>query len=176
MRARDPAATQLGNDSNNTRTLQAHGLRAQALHRVVGVAIAQGGDLRPLAALADGGWEDELERPRRVRSARRPKSQVVLELRRLSRAEDAVDHHLDADLDEALDPGDGFVVRGLAGAEDRGAGRRVMRMQRDDGALEAGIDGAARESRLREATAVGVGIPRHSVARARRAMMRQKPG
>ena len=128
-------------------------------------------DPRPRTALADGRGEHELEHDVGAEALARA-AQVVLELLQVQPRQHAVQHHRRTGVEQPFDPGDGLVVRGFADAEDGRAGGRVKRVQRHDGALQAGRDGAGREVGLGKRTAVRVRIPRHAE---RRQMLDDRP-
>src|SRR6185369_17513108 len=138
------------------------GRGTQTLHRLPDVVVAQRRNAGPRAALAERRREDELER-RALTEPRMLRAQVVLELSQVQPGEDAVEHELDARLGESVDARDGLVMGVFPRAEQRGARRRYVGVQRDDRALEALLDGSPHEAVLREGPAVRVDVPREAV-------------
>src|SRR6185295_9694775 len=100
--------------------------RMQTPHRRGDVAVSHRRDAVPGAALADGRGEHELER-RAPAPARVTGAQVGVQLAEVQAGEHAVDRDVDLRLDEAVDAGDGLVMRLLARAEYRRARRRIER-------------------------------------------------
>ena len=134
----------------------------ETLDALADLAVPHRRDAGPRAALADRRWEDELER-RALAEARTSGAQVLLQLAEVQPGQHAVDRHVDIGIQEAVDARDGLVMGVLPGAEERGARRRTMRVQRDDRPLEAVLGGAACEAVLREAPTVRVDVPREAV-------------